>query len=437
MGLTGLSCARYFSNRGLSFCVVDNRENPALRGTFDKEFPLNEKYCGEFSEDLFSGNDFLVVSPGVALTEPAIEKALQSGAELSSDIELFVDEIDGPVVAITGSNGKSTVTMLVADICKSALKKVCMAGNIGLPVLDQLLTGEVFDVYVLELSSFQLERLKSLSAKVAAILNVTEDHMDRYNSFQDYLEAKQKIFIGAENIIVNLDDPLTKAEMHQGVSRFSYGLLQPEVGNFGVVNDDKDEWIVFGDQRLISTSELKIRGRHNISNVMAAFAIGRSLNIEWEPMLDAVRSFRGLRHRCEWVAQYNGVDFYNDSKATNVGATVAAINGFSGKETKGHLILIAGGLDKDSDFSPMAKAVREKVQKVFLIGKDAKKIELAIGSEFCSLSKDLPAAVNDAYKYAEKGDVVLFAPACASFDMFSSYEERGDAFVSAVKALAR
>lgn len=447
MGLTGLSCARYLSAKNLSFKVVDSRDNPPQKEIFEKEFPLIEKQYGAFLEDQFNSNDCLIVSPGVALTDTVITKALAAGASLTSDIELFlqaihkIDEVSKEgfteplLVAITGSNGKSTVTMLVTEMLQSAGKKVCVAGNIGLPVLDQLLIGSNPDVYVLELSSFQLERLPNLAATVATILNVTEDHMDRYSSFTEYLAAKQQIFIAARHVVINRDDILTDAGINRGMISLSYGLSTPLSNNFGLEEYDGVEWIVFGEQKIITTASIKIKGRHNIANAMAALAIGKTLNIDWQPMIETLTIFKGLRHRCEWVAELNGVNFYNDSKATNVGATVAAIKGFSGKNTKGNLILIAGGLDKDSDFSPMADVVRENVEKVFLIGKDAKKIELAIGSEFCCLSDDLPSAVNDANKLARKGDVVLFAPACASFDMFKNYEERGDAFVDAVRAL--
>ncbi len=435
MGATGLSCARYFAARKVAFRIADSRTNPPMRAQFDQEFPGIPKACGEFHVGDFSANECLVVSPGVAITEPAITAALQAGATLTSDIEIFLSDIDGPVVGITGANGKSTVTTLVANMLEQAGLRVCMAGNIGLPVLDRLLEGKVFDVYVLELSSFQLERLPRLGAEVATILNITEDHMDRYASFADYQVAKQRVYLGARHCVVNRDDPLTDCVVDKGADKSSFGFSLPTAGNFGLEMADGKEWIAFGSERLIETARLGIHGRHNVANAMAALAIGHALGVAWQPMLETLQTFRGLRHRCEWVANVGGMDFYNDSKATNVGAAVAAISGFS-RPGKKNLILIAGGLDKDSDFAPLNDAVRESVKKVFLIGKDAKKIEDALGSALCCYSSDLSAAVRDAARTGSAGDVVLLAPACASFDMFKNFEHRGDEFIAAVKGLA-
>lgn len=433
MGVTGLSCARFFASRNISFRIVDSRNMPPLKTLLDKEFPHVEQYCGEFYTGLFDKNDVLVISPGMALGEPEIARALEQGAKLSSDIELFLAEVNRPVVAITGSNGKSTVTSLVGEIFKNAGMKTCVAGNIGLPVLEQIIDGQVFDVFVLELSSFQLERLSSLSAKAVTILNVTEDHMDRYEDFAGYLSAKQRIFTGAENIIVNRDDPLTAPINNGNQQIITFGMSEPAPSELGVLQYDGREWIVYGQEHLFPVDELKIKGRHNIANAMAAMALCKSLDIDWRPMQDTLKKFSGLPHRCEWVGDVSGISFYNDSKATNVGAAVAAIGGFAAN--KGRLFLIAGGQDKDSDFTPMAEIVRRCVAHVFLIGKDAIKLESVIGSDICTFSSDLGCAVNDAYNFAQAGDIVLLAPACASFDMFKNYEDRGDSFVRAVKKL--
>ncbi len=433
MGLTGLSCARYFKSKDLPFRVVDSRQSPALLSDFKKEFPDVELYNGEFLSELFSSEDLLVVSPGVALTEPAIAEALSRGAELSSDIQLFVEATKSPIIAITGSNGKSTVTTLVGEMLKAAGKNAVVAGNIGLPVLEQLQANKDAEIFVLELSSFQLERLDKLNAKAACILNVTEDHMDRYESLQAYHAAKQKVFMGAENIIINRDDKLTETLENKKMQRIDYGLSSADINSFGLKKIERKEWIFFGTKPVVDVNDIKIKGRHNISNAMAAMALSYAVGIDWPPMITALKTFSGLPHRCQWVRDINQVSFYNDSKATNVGAAVAAISGFS--KSSGNLILIAGGLDKDSDFEPLARIVDDAVEKVFLIGVDAKKIEVTISNTTCQLSSSLQEAVNDAYHFAEKGDVVLFAPACASFDMFKNYEDRGDAFMNAVTAL--
>lgn len=435
MGLTGLSCARYFAARQIPFRIVDSRKNPPLFMQINAEFPDVEKNCGEFAHGLFDSTDTLVISPGVALTEPSIAFALAQGARLSSDIELFLREINVPVVAITGSNGKSTVTTLVGEMFRQSGQKTCVAGNIGVPVLEQLLGGQRYDVFVIELSSFQLERLECLAADAVTILNVTEDHMDRYDSFNHYLAAKQRIFRGAMHVVVNRDDALSFPAVAISCPVASYGLSIPDTGEFGLLEFDGAEWIVFGVEKLFPVNDLKIKGRHNIANAMAAMALCRCMQIDWQPILSALQNFAGLRHRCEWVDDIDGVSFYNDSKATNVGAAVAAIGGFT--QQTGKLFLIAGGLDKDSDFTPMAEVVRAKVEHVFLIGQDARKLEDAIGTHLCTNCPDLLTAVKAANDIAKEGDVVLLAPACASFDMFKNYEDRGESFVRAVKELRR
>ena len=436
MGVTGLSCARYFSARHIPFRVVDSRENPPMRKKFDEEFPLIEKQCGDFLDNPFDSHDVLVVSPGVSLEEPGIIAALKKGAKLTSDIEIFLQQIDAPVIGITGSNGKSTVTTLVGEILKAADKNTCVAGNIGMPALEQLLEPYSFDVYVLELSSFQLERLSDdVGLTTATILNISEDHMDRYDSLNTYMEAKRRIFVHAKHVVYNRDDLNTLPGKSDYETVTSFGFSTPSEKEFGIVISDGQEWIAYGAEKLFPVSDLKIKGRHNVANAMAAMALCRSIGIAWAPMAETLKVFKGLPHRCEWVASVGDVQFYNDSKATNVGAAVAAIGGFN--ITEGRLLLIAGGLDKDSDFIPLAKVVREKVFHVFLIGKDAIKLEAAIGSDMCTYSEDMFSAVKAANDMAKAGDVVLLAPACASFDMFMNYEDRGNRFMEAVRGLSR
>lgn len=432
MGLTGLSCARYFAAKHLPFRVVDSREMPPMAEQFAQEFPQVEILCGTFYSGLFTKDDLLVVSPGMSLKEPAIAEALAAGAGLSSDIQIFVEVVTQPIIAITGSNGKSTVTTLAGEMLKAVGLDVGVAGNIGVPVLQQLLQRQQPDIYVLELSSFQLERLPALGAKVATILNVSEDHMDRYADMQAYLEAKQRIFAGAEHAVVNRDDDASVPP--SAIDSISFGLSEPEYNALGVLQEADGEWLVLGQRKLVKSDKLKIKGRHNIANALAALGLCQFISKDWQAFVDTLCAFPGLPHRCQWVADINGVSFYNDSKATNVGAAVAAINGLAQTDRK--LWLIAGGQDKDSDFKPLALVIEQQVAGVFVIGKDGEKIIRAVGEDRCVRAASLVEAVSKAYQAATSGDVVLLAPACASFDMFKNYEDRGNCFVAAVKQLA-
>lgn len=434
MGLTGLSCAHYFSRKGISFRIVDSRENPPLKEKLLAELPNVDYQCGEFSEHSFSSSDCLIVSPGISLDNNHIKKALEDGALLSSDIALFVENNHQPIIGITGSNGKSTVTTLVGELLENAGKKVCVAGNIGTPILDALVTDQLFDVFVLELSSFQLERLEKLNAFSVTILNLSEDHLDRYISIKNYLAAKQKILIGAKYVVINRDDIATVSEVNIQSEVISFGFSSPAINEFGITIVDGKEWIAYEDKPIIACEKLLIRGRHNVANVMAALALIKHFNIDEDSLVKTLSEFKGLRHRCEWVGTVKGIDFYNDSKATNVGAALAAISGFD--IGNGNLLLIAGGKDKESDFSELAIIVREKIKKVFLIGIDAPKLKQAFGDDLCIDCASLDEAVKKAYQFSKPADVVLLAPACASFDMFDNYQQRGDIFCHAVGELS-
>ncbi|CAA0114316.1 UDP-N-acetylmuramoylalanine--D-glutamate ligase [BD1-7 clade bacterium] len=436
MGLTGLSCARFFNARRVPFRVVDSREQPPLLDQFVTEFPAVEFVCGPFNNDTFGADDVLVVSPGMPITEPSIVNALDNGALLTSDIELFINSIKRPYIAITGSNGKSTVTTLVGEMLKHSGIHSEVAGNIGRPVLEQLLEGNRPDIFVLELSSFQLERLPYMGAAAATILNVTEDHMDRYDSMEDYHAAKWRVFEGASVAVVNRDDATTflpVSVLEQTPDQIiEYG-LGPSARGFGI----QDDQITYQGEPVLAADTLKIKGRHNQLNVMAAMALCLSLNLEKRVSLphlaDAAIAFKGLEHRCEYVEEINNVVFYNDSKATNVGAAVAAIEGLSGDTPS--IILIAGGLDKNSDFTPLADVCQVHVKHTVLIGQDAEKIADALAGQSVSRAESLELAVAAALLQSADGDSVLFAPACASFDMFENYEARGDAFRHAVHGI--
>ena len=432
LGQTGLSCARYLSKHGIEVAVTDSRDHPPALDELQECYPDIAIFVGGFSSEAFKRATCLIVSPGISLRQPLIVEARARGAEIVGDIELFARNADAPVIAITGSNGKSTVTSLLGEMAKAAGLDVRVGGNIGVPALD-LLHEPRPDLYVLELSSFQLETTESLNACAAAILNISEDHMDRYYDLNDYTAAKTKIYYGTGSLIVNLDDERVLATIkliRQGRELLGFTTATPADKQFGICTENDEDYLCYENEALIAISELKIKGKHNIANALAALALGKEANIPMPGMLTALKQFRGLPHRSQWLAEKEGVAWYNDSKATNVGAAIAAINGTDAKE----IILIAGGQAKGQDFSPLKNAVKNKVKYLILLGEDAE----IINSELSSVTNvifvdNLTAAVEKANELAEKGDAVLLSPACASFDMFSGYEERGDVFSMAVR----
>lgn len=431
LGKTGFSCARFLCEHGLEVAVTDSREHPPALNDLQQAYPDIAVFVGGFNPEAFKRATCLIVSPGISLREPLIAEARVRGAEIVGDIELFARNVNAPVVAITGSNGKSTVTSLVGEMAEKANLDVRVGGNIGIPALE-LLHAPIPDLYVLELSSFQLETTESLDAKAAAILNISEDHMDRYDDLSDYAAAKAKIFFGSGTLVVNLDDARVMATvklMRQGRSLTGFTLEQPAEKQFGLRLKDNDEWLCFADEYLVAVNDLKIKGRHNIANALAALALGKEANLPFDAMIKALKNFPGLPHRSQWVAEKNNINWYNDSKATNVGAALAAISGISANR----IILIAGGQAKGQSFSPLQDVVRDKVSHLLLLGEDAEfiKNELENTTEI-SFVKDLVEAVKKANLIANPGDVVLLSPACASFDMFSGYEQRGEKFIEAV-----
>ncbi len=432
LGVTGISVVRYLCQKGHDVVVVDSRDQPPGLDVLQKNYPDVPFYSGLFDEALFLGAQKIIVSPGVPITEPAISHAKQQGIHAIGDIELFALEAKAPVVAITGSNGKSTVTTLVGEMAKYAGINVAVGGNLGTPALDLL--DDSVELYVLELSSFQLETVHSLKPVAATVLNVSADHLDRYATYADYARAKQHIYDNCSTAIINRDD-IEVSSMTKGQKAVSgFTLSEPAESDFGLGVFDDGFWLCKGSQKLVAESELKLGGRHNTANALAALALGEAAGIPLDKMLHALREFRGLPHRTQWVAEKNGVVWYDDSKGTNVGATIAAIEGM---QVRNKLILIAGGLGKGADFSPLKLAVRDKVRLVVLIGKDAQKIEQAIdGAAPVMYAKDMSEAVHVAADHANEGDCVLLSPACASFDMFNGYAHRGDMFVQAVEALS-
>lgn len=438
LGDTGLSALRWLQRHGARLSVADTRAAPPQLPVIQQAFPQLPVHLGPFSREVFAQADLIVASPGVPLAEPEIQAALSRGTPVVGDVELFAQHkpAHAKVIAITGANGKTTVTTLVGEMCKAAGLRTVVAGNIGLPVLDALAQaegGNVPDVYVLELSSFQLETTSSFDADVATVLNVTEDHMDRYADMPAYAAAKARIFSGHGLQVLNRQDGWSAGMALPGRRDISFGTDAPASHNdFGLRRDVETCWLTQGDTELIALSELRISGLHNAANALAALALCRGIGLDYAPLLQALRDFRGLPHRVQWVADIDGVGYYDDSKGTNVGATCAALAGLQKQ-----VVLIAGGDGKGQDFTPLRGPVAQHARAVVLIGRDAPQIADALAGTGVSLAKasTLPEAVEMARSMAQAGDAVLLSPACASFDMFRNYEHRAQVFVEAVKAM--
>jgi UDP-N-acetylmuramoylalanine--D-glutamate ligase len=438
LGATGLSCVRYLRSHGWRVAVTDTRQQPPaleqLR-SLDASIPVR---LGGLDTRLLDEALCVVVSPGLPLTDPFFAQAAERGLEIFGDIELFARAVDAPVVGITGTNGKSTVTTLLGEMAERAGIRVRVGGNLGEPALDLLeaATREASptELYVLELSSYQLELTQSLDLKAATVLNISADHLDRYATVESYAAAKARIFARCETAIINADDPLVAAMTRPGQETRSFSLRPESIADYKriFIDTKQADYLARGDELLLAVSELKLRGAHNVANGLAALALGDSVGIPLEVMLATLRDFAGLPHRAQWVAQINGVIYIDDSKGTNVGATLAAIAGLPGP-----LVLIAGGEGKEQDFAPLRAACRNKVRHAVLIGRDAAKIA-AVLDGVCDTenSATLEDAVHRAARIAKSGDTVLLSPACASFDMFRDYHHRGEVFASAVRELA-
>ncbi|WP_339405875.1 UDP-N-acetylmuramoyl-L-alanine--D-glutamate ligase [Pseudomonas helleri] len=434
LGKSGMSVVRFLAQQGVSFAVADTRENPPELATLSRDYPQVEVRCGELDVDFLCRADELYVSPGLALATPALQAAAARGVKLSGDIDLFARNAKAPIVAISGSNAKSTVTTLVGEMAAAAGKRVAVGGNLGTPALD-LLNDDV-ELYVMELSSFQLETTNQLGAEVATVLNVSEDHMDRYSGLPAYHLAKHRIFRGAKQVVVNRQDALTRPLMSEGLPCWTFGLSAPDFKAFGLREENGEKYLAFEFQNLMPVRELKVRGAHNQANALAALALGHAVGLPFDAMLSSLRNFTGLEHRCQWVRELDGVSYYNDSKATNVGAALAAIDGL-GADMEGKLVLIAGGDGKGADFSGLRDSVAKHCRAVVLMGRDADLIAAAVGDGVPRVRADsLDDAIVQSRELAQSGDAVLLSPACASFDMFKNYEERGQLFARAVEALA-
>ena len=430
LGKTGASCLRFLAKRGIAVSATDTRTAPpglTELGGLAKTLDIR---LGGFDLSLLDGASQLLISPGVSLREPIASQARARGIEVLGDIELFARAVRAPVIGITGTNGKSTVTSLVASMAAAAGRRVLAGGNLGVPALD-LLEQPVPDLYVLELSSFQLETTSSLALKAAVVLNVTADHMDRYASIEDYARAKARIFARAATMVLNADDPLVAAMRRDGAHVVTFSTQRPDV-DFSLLESGKSTVLARRGEPLLDTSRMKISGLHNAANALAALALGEAAGLEFSAMLAALESFPGLKHRSAWIADVTGVRFIDDSKGTNVGATIAAVSGL-----RGPLVVIAGGEGKGQDFAPLAAAFKGKVRHAVLIGKDAPAVAAALQGH-CTIERaeTLEAAVSAAAAAARPGETVLLSPACSSLDMFRDYAQRGEVFAAAVRALA-
>lgn len=432
LGKTGLSCARYLSKQGVRIAITDSRDEPPELATLRSEFVPIPTYLGGISSEVLLASDQIVLSPGVSLEEQSVKQAIENGIPVFGDIELFCQNAKTPIIAISGSNGKSTVTTLVAQMAEYAGLKTCVGGNLGTPALELLNEPEP-DLYVLELSSFQLETTFSLNAHASVVLNVSSDHMDRYANLDEYIGAKNKIYSGQGVMVINQDDEVVNAMADDSRQTLTFSLSKPEGNNFGVIKENGDVFLCQGDKKIISDRELIIKGEHNIANALAAMALASSVNVPIDAMVKALKNFTGLEHRCQLVKKINQVSWYNDSKATNVGACITSIKGLC---ELGNIILIAGGDSKGADLSSLKSIVKQHVKKVLLMGVDANKLADVLASEVpCEFVDDMNEAVKRAQKISGSDDLVLLAPACASLDMYKNYRQRGDDFVSAVNAL--
>ena len=430
LGATGLSIARYLQRNEGDAIFLDSRDEPPGIEALHDLWPDAEIILG--GTKLPTKINRVIVSPGIADNHELLVKARKKKLEVISDIEVFAREAKAPFVAVTGSNGKSTVTTLLYHMCRAAGRKALAGGNLGEPALD-LLDQDSPDLYVLELSSFQLQRTEALPAEVAVLLNVSPDHLDWHTDEDEYRQSKYRVYREARAAVVNRADDDAATASSNIDSIVTFGLDEPADGQYGLRRDEDEVFLCRGDTLLIATSDMHMVGIHNQANALAALAAGELLGLEMSAMLQVIGEFPGLAHRMQFVARKGAVDYINDSKATNVAAAVASI-----QSVDGSLVLVAGGEAKGGDFSELAAALEGKLRAAVLIGTDAEAIADAIDTVMpVYFARDMDDAVCQAASYAESDDTVLLAPACASFDQFENYGARGDAFTTAVGALSR
>lgn len=445
LGDTGLSMTRWLVRHGADVRAADSRDHPPRAAMLADELPQVNVATGAFRERDFAGVDMIAISPGIDRRQPPIAEAIGRGVPVVGDIELFAralntehSTLNAPkVLAVTGSNGKSTVTAMAGDMCLAAGVVTTVAGNIGLPVLDALAAVEngavMPGVFVLELSSFQLESTSSLRPDAAAMLNLCEDHMDRYDSLANYAAAKARIFAGSGVQVLNRDDAWSVGMARAGRTVATFGLDAPRSdAEWGITAARGKRVLAHGARELLAVDELPVAGLHNAANALAALALVHVIDLPEAPLPAALRGFRGLPHRMQRVAEVSGVAFYDDSKGTNVGATVAALSGMARP-----VVLIAGGDGKGQNFAPLAAPVTAHARAVVLIGRDAAALAGALAGRGVPLTRasSMEEAVRAAFRASRPGDAVLLSPACASYDMFRNYMHRAEVFVAAVKAL--
>lgn len=434
LGISGVSAVNFLHENGYRVAVTDSREVPPGH----EQIPAAvQTSFGQLDQDLLLQAEEIVISPGLDPQQPAIQAAIAKGIPVISEIQILRRATDKPIVAITGSNAKSTVTTLIGLMAQDAGVKVAVGGNLGRPALD--LTHDDPDVYILELSSFQLEATSSLNAEVAVVLNMSEDHLDRHGDMAGYHAAKHRIFQGVKKVVYNRDDSLTRPLVPDVTPMQSFGLNAPDLKQYGILREDNGTiWLARGRERLLKSSEMYIQGTHNVANALACLALGEAIGLPMDKMLETLKTFKGLEHRCEFVKEVNGVRYYNDSKGTNIGATLAALDGLGAaiEAQGGQVAIILGGQGKGQDFTALRESLQKYAKVAVLIGEDRSIIENAIAGTTTLLhAVSLQQAVELCQQHTHAQDVVLLSPACASFDMFTGYPERGHRFVEYVNAL--
>lgn len=424
LGLTGQSCVDFFLARGVTPRVMDTRISPP---GLDKLPDSIERHLGSLNEDWLLSADLIIASPGIAVAHPALSAAADAGVEIIGDIELFCREAQAPIVAITGSNGKSTVTTLVGEMAKTAGVNVGVGGNIGLPAL--MLLEQNCELYVLELSSFQLETTLSLKAAAATILNVTEDHMDRYPfGLQQYRAAKLRVYENAAVCVVNADDALTMPVRGADERCVSFGV---DVGDYHLNRQLGDTWLRVKGEKVLNTKEMKMVGQHNYTNALAALALADAVKLPRSSSLKALTTYVGLAHRFQLAWEHNGVRWINDSKATNVGSTEAALKGL---HVDGTLHLLLGGDGKSADFSPLSHYLQGANVRLYCFGRDGAEL-VQVRPDVAEQTETMEQAMKLIASRVKPGDMVLLSPACASLDQFKNFEQRGDIFTHLAKEL--
>lgn len=445
LGQSGLSVANYLTKQGYHVAVTDGQLYPALADQLPAAVDIRQ--FGAIDAELLQQAARIIISPGISLDTDAVAAARHANIPLISDIQLFCEACTVPIVAITGSNAKSTVTTLVGQMAADAGVNVGVGGNIGVPALN-LLANPDMQLAVLELSSFQLETVSNLGAQVATVLNMSPDHLDRHGDMLGYHQAKHRIFQGAKSVVINREDALTRPLVADNLPRLSTGIHAPDKGQYGLITDPEGQiYLARGTERLLSADKLPIKGRHNLLNAQAALALGELAGLPLDSMLNTLQQFTGLEHRCQYVATTAGIDYFNDSKGTNIGSTMAAIEGLGAvyAPKDGKLLLILGGQGKGQQFGELTPFINQYVSQVLFIGEDAQQIEQHLRA--AKLSDEVALhqcqTLENAFITIQQVTIsslsqvqaVLLSPACASFDQFSGYAARGEHFSQLVSQL--